>query len=355
MTKQTIQKRIAIVAQGLSGGGAERVASILANHFCERGYRVLFVAVYNDRREYALRGGIGVFDVRTEGRTPLRRLLDRNNGVYRALKAFSPDVTISFLHNETARSVFAGLPVIFSLRNDPQRSGNGFWERRVRNAVYRRAKAVVFQTEGARAYFGGKIGQKGVVIPNPLETASLPFWRDRAHNHTFVTACRLNEQKNLPMMIGAFCAFHARFPAFRLEIYGEGELRERLQAMIDGYGASEYIRLMGRSSRIHEIMAQSFAFVLSSDYEGLSNAMLEALAIGLPCICTDCPPGGARAYIRPMENGLLVPCGDESALCEAMCLLADDAALCRTLSQNAVGVRERLERDRNCAEWEKLL
>ena len=129
MTKQTIQKRIAIVAQGLSGGGAERVASILANHFCERGYRVLFVAVYNDRRDYALRGGIGVFDVRTEGRTPLRRLLDRNNGVYRALKAFSPDVTISFLHNETARSVFAGLPVIFSLRSgratDFGRGGSG--------------------------------------------------------------------------------------------------------------------------------------------------------------------------------------------------------------------------------------
>ena len=71
--------------------------------------------------------------------------------------------------------------------------------------------------------------------------------------------------------------------------------------------------------------------------------------------CTTVGPGGARAYIRPMENGLLVPCGDESALCEAMCLLADDAALCRTLSQNAVGVRERLDRDRICAEWEKLL
>ena len=96
-------------------------------------------------------------------------------------------------------------------------------------------------------------------------------------------------------------------------------------------------------------------FVSSSDYEGLSNSMLEAMAIGLPTVCTDCPVGGARMVIRDGENGLLVPVGDREALAAAMCRVADDRALAETLSQNGRTLREKLSIGVIADEWERLI
>ena len=96
-------------------------------------------------------------------------------------------------------------------------------------------------------------------------------------------------------------------------------------------------------------------YVNSSDSEGLSNAMLEALAIGLPCICTDCPVGGARATVKDGENGILVPVGDETALAAAMTRIAEDPALAAKLSANAALLREALSQERVTERWAALL
>lgn len=81
-------------------------------------------------------------------------------------------------------------------------------------------------------------------------------------------------------------------------------------------------------------------FVLSSDYEGISNSMIEALAMGIPVISTDCPAGGSRMYIKNNENGILVPVGDKKALAEAMMKLAGNPEFAKQLSVNALKVKE---------------
>lgn len=348
-------ERLAIVAHGLNNGGAERVASELANGFAKLGYNVIFIATFNNEQEYLLDKKIKIYFINTNKKNGLNRLIDRNRKIYKAISEFKPDRIISFVTNELLLTLFKGYKIIFSLRNDPTKENNSFFKRICRNYEYNHAQHIVFQTKGAQDYFSDKIKKKSSVIPNPLEIEKLPIWDKENHNQSFMTAVRLNKQKNLPLMINAFKKLHEVYPEYKLEIYGRGELYNELKELIVNLGASEYIFLMGRSNKIHEIMQKSFAFILSSDYEGLSNSMLEALAIGIPCVCTDSPPGGAREYIQNMHNGILTPCGDVDALYEGLRTLVENDSLCEQFSNESLIIRDKLESSKICAQWEKLL
>lgn len=350
-----MKKKVAIVAQGLHGGGTERVACMLADYLADREYDVCYIAVYNEKREYYLKDTVPVFFIHTKKTDRLSKLVDRNIQIYNIIKEKQIEEIVSFVTNEVLLAQMWGVPTIHTLRNDPEHEDCGFWLRSFRNFAYSHAKHIVFQTAGAKSYFSEKIQRKGSVIPNPLMIDKMPVWNKETRSKTFVTACRLTKQKNLPMLINAFTCFHQNHQDFSLEIYGEGELREEIDSLINKNSASGYVGLMGRSSRIYDIMSNAYGFVLSSDYEGLSNAMIEALAIGVPSICTDCPPGGARAFIRDGENGLLVPVGDERAMCGALIKLAEDRALCEQISDAAMGIRKILACDTICSEWESLI
>ena len=137
--------------------------------------------------------------------------------------------------------------------------------------------------------------------------------------------------------------------------YGKGEELEMLRVLSQNLGIEDAVHFPGHSTKIHEIMADSAMFVLSSNYEGLSNSMLEALAVGIPTICTDCPPGGAREFITDGVNGMLIPVGDTEALTEKLCLLADHPELCAKISAEAIKVRDRLDPQRILSQWEDVL
>lgn len=348
-------KKVAVVAQGLSNGGAERVASILANHFVAKGYDTLFIAVYNDNKQYFLDKRITVATIRSERKNKLFRLIDRNIKIYQELKKFGADIVFSFITNELIWSEMKGLPIIFSLRNDPNHVDNDFIASYLRHFAYTHAKYVVFQTRGASEYFSEQIRSKSCIIANPIETSNLPFWCEHNHRKVFITACRLNEQKNIPMLIRAFIKLHKHYPEYSLEIYGKGELEKELNKIIVENDATSYISLLGHTTNIHEKMSECLAFVLPSDYEGLSNSMLEALAIGIPCICTDCPPGGARTFIKNEVNGLLTPVGDEKALYDAMEKLILNVDMAYDFSKYSIGIRDELDAKVICERWEKLI
>ena len=178
---------------------------------------------------------------------------------------------------------------------------------------------------------------------------------------TVSTFCRVSLQKNLPLLIEAFAAFRRDFPGYRLRIIGDCANEEARQvdrdvaALVKSLGLEEAVERLPFSANVHEMILRDAMYVNSSDYEGISNAMLEAMAIGLPCVCTDCPVGGARATIRDGENGLLTPVGDADALCRAMKRVAEDPALRETLSRNATRLREELSLNAVAERWMKLL
>ena len=347
--------RIAFISHGLSDGGAERVASIVANHYASLGHDVLYLAVLSPEQEYHLDPRIKYHYVEIGKSTRLTRVLQRSMEIDRLIREFRADVAVSFLIQEAiVTSIRKTVPLVYSLRIDPGVKCRKPVIRAFMLHSYRRAKRVIFQTRDARDFFEKKIRDKGVVIYNPL-TQSLPYWQADSHEKRIITACRLTAQKNLPMLIRAFAAFHKLHPDYRLEIYGKGEELENLQALTRTLCIEDAVHFPGHSTKIHEIMANSAMFVLSSDFEGLSNSMLEALAIGVPSVCTDCPPGGAREFITDGIGGMLVPVGDVEALTKKLCLLADDPDLCTRISAEAIKVRDRLSPQQILSQWADVL
>lgn len=309
-------KRIAIVAHGLSSGGAEKVASIISNYLVSRQYDVLFICVYSSLREYHIDPRIRVEDIKVTSGNKFINVIERNIQVFNKLNEFKAEVVISFITREMFYSVMRNVHVIFSLRNDPARADVDRLSSFIRKFDYKRSQKIVFQTPGAKEYFDKSIQKKGVIIENPLLTDELPIWNPS--RKVFITACRLDSQKNVPLLVKAFIMFHQNHSDYILEIYGDGPLKRDLQKMIYNNHAERYIFLRGRTTEIYKIMSEATAFVLSSDYEGISNSMLEALCIGIPCICTDCPSGGAKMFIKDDVNGYLVPVGNEDELAHKM-------------------------------------
>jgi glycosyltransferase involved in cell wall biosynthesis len=129
---------------------------------------------------------------------------------------------------------------------------------------------------------------------------------------------------------------------------------EALSAQIHALHAEDYIILKGFSSDIHAVMAHSSGFVLPSNYEGLSNSLLEALCIGVPCVSTDHAPGSAREYITSGENGFLTKVGDAQDMKEKICALIENEELSRTFAERNLAIRERLDVEVICKEWAKL-
>jgi len=127
---------------------------------------------------------------------------------------------------------------------------------------------------------------------------------------------RLEEQKDFASLINAFSLVHERIPA-RLVILGEGQDRHALQALIDSLGLQEWIDLPGFDINPFAFMKRSAVFVLSSKWEGLPNALIQALTCGCPVVSTDCLSGPAE-ILNDGEYGHLVPVGDAQALAEAI-------------------------------------
>lgn len=348
-------KRVAIIAHGLSDGGAERVASMVANFYAQQGHKVLYLAALCPDREYPLDEGITYryIDVRKTPKATwfLRRSLE----IDRQLREFGAEMAVSFLEKDAIVSnLRRTVSMVYSLRSDPANSTRNPALKHIVFFSYRRAKKIVFQTQGAMDFFPADIREKGTIIPNPL-TRNLPYWDPHNQVKRIITACRLTPQKNLPMLLRAFAIFHSNHPDYRLEIYGKGPLLAELQGLCRELNIQDAVAFPGHSKDIHNIMATSAAFVLSSNFEGLSNSMLEALAIGVPTICTDCPPGGAREYITDGANGFLVPVGDVLALAEKLEWLATDPGLCQRMSWQATHVRQKLNPDTVLAQWERVV
>lgn len=348
-------KRVALISHGLSDGGAERVASILANQLTARGYAVLFLAVYSDQVEYVLNDDVEYQYVGSQKNNKILKLMERAGRIKDAVESFRADVAISFIINETILlSVQTKVPIIYSLRIDPAVVMKKKLDKVFCPFLYGHSKNVVFQTSDAKSFFNEHIQRKGVIIGNPL-TPNLPYWDATASELRVITAGRLSEQKNHRMLITAFEKFVKEYPEYRLEIFGVGPLEDELHQYIEELKLNKKAFLMGHTSNVHEIMAHSAIFVLSSDFEGLSNSMLEALAIGIPCVCTDCPPGGASEYITDGENGMLIPVGDATALYQKMCVLASDQELCTQMSSRSQEVREILNEENVMKKWIEII
>jgi len=194
------------------------------------------------------------------------------------------------------------------------------------------------------------------VIPNPVPEQEVDIQRHARVREMkrLLAVGRLDEQKQFDMLIKVFASLAQRHTHWSLRIVGEGPLRAALQQQIAELGLEERVTLPGRTAHIAEALAESDTFVLTSKYEGFPNALLEAMAVGLPCVTFDCP-SGPREMTMGGQTALLVPFNDEQALESALERLMLDADLRQTLGSLArASVLERFALKKVLAQWDVL-
>lgn len=349
--------RVTFILASMSNGGAERVVSILSNELINRNFVVQIITVLSDACDYVIDDKIQFDPIKNySSKNKLLRNYSRIKDIKTKTLSFSPDCIISFLGEINIYSLLAchrlRIPIIVSERNDPANDPEKEWMRKLRNFMYRFADGIVFQTEDAKKYFDNflKSDIKQKIIFNPIKP-NLPYYSNDHSINRFITATRLTPQKNIYLMINALKLTIERGFECYLDIYGRGPLEEELRNYVKECSLSNNVSFKGFSNSIHNEMAKCRAFLISSNYEGISNSMLEALAIGAPVIATDCPVGGAKMFIHNKVNGWIVPVGDVNAFSNAMIEILTSPKTADMCGKNAMGIRSDLEAKKILEQW----
>lgn len=362
--------KILFTFTGLGNSGASKMIAWVANQMAAKGHQVYMVTLFSGNRTQVLDESIKVYSLKNM--RSKSRLVRNTLGMAKTILQFhkkvrdiKPDIVVSFLDSVS----YVYLPIghwftkskfVVSERVDPYSYHGNI--AKLRFFLMKFADGFVFQTEGARKFFEKypEIHSDSVVIPNPVvlkETVRemrnrIPSYNER--DNRIVTVGRLSlRQKRQDVLLEAFRIFHEKHPEFILEIYGSGQDMTRIQDIIDTSGLSDCARLMGSTDKVEESIFRASAFVLSSDYEGIPNALIESMSVGVPSVSTDCSPGGAALLIKDGENGFIVPRGDAAAIAEKLSVVISDEEISNEFSKNGPLITTDYSEDVISNKWEK--
>ncbi len=352
--------KITIFTGGLSGGGAERVACNMATYYYNKGHDVEFLTIGDNENSYYYNPQIN--------RVCLLKLDERSSFVANIIKRLFR--LIKYLISKKKDVYIVSLPdsiiillslrfltkskIVASERGDPQKLPS--FQQKLLRLLCKQADGWVFQTQDVKNWYKSHLGDSNnIIIPNAINPDFIQPIYHGVRKKTIVTAGRYKKQKNQRLLIDAFSKISDRYSDYRLIIYGEGPLNDELAAHITYLGLDKKVILGGYINNIGEKIKDASLFVLSSDYEGMPNALMEAMALGLPCVSTDCDGGGARFLIENEKNGLLVPKDDVNALAVAMKRMLADREFAELCGKEAHKICERLAPDKVYGMWEEFI
>ncbi len=351
--------RILFYINTLEYGGAERVISNLANQFSDDAFEVILVTTYPAENEYRINDNVKRYYIESNivNNGLIASNISRIIGLRKILKNNKPDAVVSFLPEPNFRSIIASLgltiPVIISIRNDPNTEYANSFYRYAQKILYPLANGYVFQTLDARNWFPEKIRKKSAIIMNQVDESF--FYSIKESEEYYVAIGRFVKQKNYSMMINGFKMFVNDAPSEKLLIFGDGEEKKEIEQLILENSLKNNVFLMGKSDNIPKILVKAKAFLMTSDYEGMPNAMLEAMAVGVPVIVTDCPCGGPRMIINNNENGILIPVKDEHALYCALKMIDSNCEIRRSISIYAKHTAKKFHPRVIYKQWKKYI
>jgi glycosyltransferase involved in cell wall biosynthesis len=359
--------RLTLVIPSMERGGAERVMSILASSWAEKGHEVTLLTLTREvKPAYDLHPDVTLRNLGLTGEPATNSLMAAFRQVARiralrsAIHESQPDLVISFMERTNVLTLVAtrglGVPVIVSERVDPRHYDIGHLWHGLRSLMYRRAAALVCQSRTSLMWFEQRRKVKGRVIPNPVlalkeGTARLPL--KNAEGRTMVAMGRLVDQKGFDLLLDAFGQLSARYLDWSLVIIGEGPLRRELEARACALHLEHRVCFAGEVPNPFPILCAADLFVLSSRFEGFPNALCEAMACGIAVVSFNCPSGPAE-IVRHGVDGILVPPGDVFALVAALDALMKDQHERDRLASRAPEVVERFSRDKVLLLWEQL-
>lgn len=346
--------KVLFVTEDLSNGGSERVISVLANGVALQCDSAV-VAIRRDLVKYTLNDLVKYYPYKNDKSNKIARTIGRVIHLIKVIKFYKPDAVVAF---DVVPVVYSSIAcklcrtkLVVSERADPQKHKNKGIIGKLYFKAFEHANGVVFQTACAQAYFNESVQKNSVIIPNPINGEFIVDRYTGNRSKEIVTACRLTQQKNLKLFIDIVLEIVKRFPDYKGIIYGDGPDYDDLIQYCNSRGGNEIISFKGRVNDIRDRIYKSHFYLCTSDYEGISNSMLEAMTLGLNVICTDCPVGGAKMAIQTGVDGVLFPVGDKDAGVQAICDLILNKEKSDSISKAAVEIRNRWSCDRIVNLW----
>ncbi len=361
-------KHIVFFTLSMMRGGAEGVIARLCNDYLRLHYRITIVTCMNCPVEYPLDQAIEVVCLENEGavyRNMGERFLKRRKRLALVLDKLAPDLLISFLPepNFLALSLKERVwgkykfPMIISVRNDPNKEYRNRVYYMLMRHWYPKADGYVFQTAQAGEYFSFSrhIIQSMAIIPNPLGRDYLGLKRAENREKRIVHAGRMDPQKNQALLLRACKRVFEQHQDYVLELYGDGKLKEELERQIRELKLTDRVKLLGNVPDLKQRIQNASVFVLSSDYEGIPNALMEAMAAGIPSVSTDCPCGGPAYLMEKDGCGKLVPAGDEKALAKAIEDLLENPDEAEQMAERAIERMKEFDPERIYRKWDEYI
>ena len=336
--------RILFLNSSLTSGGSERVMTLLANKFADKGI--------DTTMSLARELGPDTYKVNDKVKLVRFKYGTKNKAVI-AIKRFIKirnqirighfDAVIVFMNDLNLITLMAagnlGTPIYISERADPSKRNNSKLYKFLEKHYYPKCAGIVLQTPDVVKQFPDELRKKSTVIPNPIPE-QLPDPYSGVRKKRIVSVGRFTDQKNFPILINVFSKFHQDHPEYELYIYGKGPKEDELKQIVKDKDIKSSVHFPGFVDDIVDEIKDAEIYVSTSNYEGISNSMLEAMAMGLAVICTDCPVGGARMMIQDGINGCLIPVGDEEALLEQITKIVMKPKLRNKLGRKALDVRD---------------
>lgn len=315
--------KIVLIGKLWGVGGAEKSLVMLANSLAERNHDVTLLAMEKGDIFYPVHEDVNIKYIADQGSIGIIRRMHRLKQIIKVLKEIKPDIAICFgMLVGVIGPKLLGIKTIYSERGNPGTKSNKSIIGLVRSLIFPWLDGFVFQLEGAKNFFSKKVQNKSTVIPNPVYMKYDDYDIPEKREKVIVNVGRLHSQKNQRLLISAFNEVVDEFPDYKLHIYGQdGGLESELKKYVKDLNLERKVLFLGTTDKLWDEIVTASMFVLSSDYEGMPNALMEAMALGIPSVSTDCPPGGPAALITHKKNGLLCPVGDVEALTECMRLV----------------------------------
>ena len=316
--------RFMFVIPTLSQGGAERVVSVLSTALTEQGDKVAVVIYFSTDNEYKVGKKVEIINL-SEGDINIYRKngkIKLITNLRNAVKDFRPDCIIPFTYPVAQITEISTLglhvEVFQSIRINPALGPAQRWKRYLRDRLVYKSKCTFVQNEQQKQYFRSSYRKNIHILFNPVQEELFSASQKLPGNEFIICSLgRLTDQKNYPLLINAFATAFEHESSVFLKIYGEGAKKEELQKLIDQYGLSSRIKLMGRTNDVKAVFQDTDLYVLSSNWEGMPNTLIEAMACHVPCLSTNCPTGPSD-LIDNGVNGILVPPNDKQAMAAAM-------------------------------------
>lgn len=340
-------------------GGAERQIVMLSNAMAKRGHEVHLIVLVDFNSKYQICDNVIVHNLANKEKKGKLKILKRYLMLKRLMEKIQPDISVHYwLQSAYFCSIMPSKvtgKIIYSERGDPGDAEYNGLLGIIRSVAFKRIHGFVFQSEGARDYFDMNIKIRSVVIHNSIFISDEQYVKPcKERRKKIVTVGRLHEQKNQRLLIDAFAKIADDFQEYSLEIFGTGELESVLLKHIKELHLEDRIFLRGNRTNILDYIYDASLFVLTSDYEGMPNALMEAMAIGVPCISTDCKPGGARTLINNGVNGFIVPVNDILALANSMENVLNNQELAESVAIEGMKIRNNHTQIKIFDQWESF-